>query len=244
MDSPGRTGPTDPLIFVVDDDVSVANLIVHALQFRDYRCKAFYSGRSMLEEIRNDHPDLIILDVIMPGIDGVAVARQVRRFSKVPIMMLSVRSDAGFKATALEVGADDYLTKPFDIDELLARVRSLLRRLVPYRREQTSQVYRSGELRVDLENSLVTLGERTVHLTRREWSVLRVLVKYVGQVVPPRRMLQEAWGPDYGDEGEYVRAYITRLRRKLEPDPRSPRYILLEWGVGYRLADPESPAGS
>jgi two-component system KDP operon response regulator KdpE len=239
MNSPDRTGPTSPLIYVVDDDVSVANLIVRALRSGEYRCRSFYSGTPMLAEVRKDHPDLIILDLMMPGIDGVAVARQIRGFSSVPILMLSVRNDASIKATALEAGADDYLTKPFDIDELRVRVRAILRRRFPYQGEPAGQVYRSGELRIDPDSSAVTLGEVTVRLTPREWSVLRILVKYAGQVVTPRRMLLEAWGPDYVDEGDYVRAYIARLRRKLEPDPKSPRYILREWGVGYRLAGPD-----
>jgi two-component system KDP operon response regulator KdpE len=221
----------------VDDDVSVANLIVQALGSGEYQCRAFYSGPPMLAEVKHDDPDLILLDLMMPGIDGMAVARQIRIFSRVPILMLSVRNDASIKATALEAGADDYLTKPFDIDELLVRVRAILRRRDPERREQAGQVYRSGELRIHREENAVSLGERTVRLTPREWSVLRILVKYAGQVVTPQRILQEGWGPDYGEEGDYVRAYIARLRRKLEPDPRAPRYILLEWGVGYRLAD-------
>ena len=128
MNSPGRTGPTDPLIYVVDDDLSIAKLVFNALQSRGYRCKPFYSGRTMLEELRNDRPNLIILDVMMPGIDGVTIARQVRNFSGVPIMMLSARSDTGVKATALNVGADDYLPKPFNPRELLARIRAILRR--------------------------------------------------------------------------------------------------------------------
>lgn len=239
MNSPGSTGSTNLLVYVVDDDVAIATVVFYALESRGYRCKPFYSGTAMLEEVRNDNPDLIILDVMMPGIDGVSAARQVHSFSRVPIIMLSVRSDAGIKATALDVGADDYLAKPFDIEELMARVRAILRRSVPYRSEQTGQIYQSEELSIDLESSLVTLGGRPVKLTPREWSVLRVLVKYVGQVVTPRQLLQEAWGPEYGNEGDYVRAYITRLRRKLEPEPKSPRYILLEWGLGYRLADPD-----
>jgi two-component system KDP operon response regulator KdpE len=238
---PDRTGPTNPLIFVVDDDLSIANLVRHALQSQGYRCRSFQSGPPMLEQVRNDRPDLIILDVMLPVIDGIAVVGRVRSFSRVPIMMVSARSDPGIMASALEMGADDYLTKPFDLEELLARVRVILRRLAPDRSEPTGQVYRSGQLSIDLESSVVSLGGKSIKLTPREWSVVRVLVRHAGQAVTPRLMLQEAWGPDYGVEGDYVRAYIARLRRKLEPVPKSPRYILLEWGVGYRLADPNFP---
>jgi two-component system KDP operon response regulator KdpE len=244
MNSPDRAGPSSPLIYVVDDDVSIANMIVHALRSGEYRCKSFYSGPPMLAEVRKDTPDLIILDLMMPGIDGVAVARRIRSFSRVPILMLSVRNDAAIKATALEAGADDYLTKPFDIEELMVRIRAILRRLLPLQSEPPGQVYRSGDLCIHPDSSAVNLGDNSVRLTPREWAVLRVLVKYAGRVVTPPRMLQEAWGPEYVDEGDYVRAYIARLRRKLEPDSKSPRYILLEWGVGYRLAEPDpSPQG-
>ncbi|MBC8279220.1 MAG: response regulator transcription factor [Chloroflexi bacterium] len=243
MISKEHTGLANHLVYVVDDDVAIANLVFHSLEAQGYRSKSFYSGTAMLEEVRNDHPDLIILDVMMPGIDGVGVARQVRSFSKVPIMMLSVRSDTGVKATALDVGADDYMTKPFDIEELMARVRAILRRSLPAQNWQSARVYQSEYLSIDLESSLATVAGTPVKLTPREWSVLRVLIKYVGQVVTPRQLLQEAWGPAYGDEADYVRAYITRLRRKLEPDPKIPRYILLEWGAGYRLANPDPAPG-
>lgn len=242
MNSMGQTDIAGSLVYVVDDDVSIANLVFRTLESQGYTCKSFHSGTAMLEEIKSDRPDLIILDVIMAGMDGVTVASRVRRFSSVPIMMLSVQSDSNIKATALNVGADDYLTKPFDPDELMARVRAILRCSVPYQTMQTGQFYQASGLSIDIGNSLANLGEKPVKLTPREWAVLKVLVKYAGQVVTPRQILQEAWGPEYGDEGDYIRAYVTRLRRKLEPNPKVPRYILLEWGVGYRLADPDLEA--
>jgi two-component system KDP operon response regulator KdpE len=238
----GQTDIADNLVYVVDDDVSIANLVFRTLEFQGYKCKSFYSGTAMLEEVKADHPDLIILDVMMAGMDGVTVASSLGSFSSVPIMMLSVQSDSNIKATALNVGADDYLTKPFDPEEVMARVRASLRRSVPYQTAQTGQVYQADDLSIDFRNSLAYLGEKPVKLTPREWAVLKVLVKYVGQVVTPQQILQEAWGPESGDEGDYIRAYFTRLRRKLEPNPKVPRYILLEWGVGYRLADPDLEA--
>ena len=230
----------NPLVYVVDDDVSIADLVSHTLKTQGYEVRPFYRGESMLEGMRGEDPDLIILDVMMPGTNGVEVARRVREFSQVPIIMLSVRSDVNTKAIALNTGADDYLTKPFAVEELIARVRAILRRTDPARNNRSGGVYRTGDLCVDLEGGPVTVGERTVKLTPHERRVLRVLAKYAGQVVTPRQVLQEAWGPDYGDEGDYVRAYVTRLRRKLEPDPKRPRYILLEWGYGYRLAAEDS----
>jgi two-component system KDP operon response regulator KdpE len=176
----------------------------------------------------------------MPGANGVEVAKQVRRSSGVPIIMLSVRDDVTTKLAALDIGADDYLTKPFEIEELIARVRAVLRRATATAQSRPPRsVYQSGPLYIDLDGSHITVAGRPVKLTRYEWAVLRVLAKYLGQAVASRQILQEAWGPDYGDEGDYIRAYISRLRRKLEPDPKHPHYILLERGFGYRLADPQ-----
>ena len=154
---------------------------------------------------------------------------------------MSVRDEAAAKLTALDLGADDYITKPFRVDELLARVRAILRRASNNDAGPAAPQYsyQSGELLIDLEGTRVTSHSRPVQLTPREWATLRVLVKHVGRVVSPRQLLQEAWGSDYGDEGDYVRTYITRLRRKLEPDPHQPRCILLERGLGYRLTDAE-----
>jgi two-component system KDP operon response regulator KdpE len=154
-------------------------------------------------------------------------------------MMLSGRDDVKTKAMALNLGADDYLTKPFEVEELLARVQAILRRSAPARNDQQGIFYRCGDLCVDLSSGVVTVHDQPVKLTPHEWGMLKVLVKYAGQVVKPRYLLREVWGPDYGDEGDYIRAYITRLRRKVEPDPKQPRYILLERGFGYRMADPD-----
>ena len=230
------------LIYVVDDDEAVANLVFQNLKFQGYRVQVFYSGESMLAELQHGFPDLIILDIMMPGIDGVEVARRLREFSSVPILILSIQNDVSLKATVLDLGADDYLTKPFDVAELSARIRAILRRSAVSQSSQGRNVYQSGNLNINLDSGLVSIDGVPIRLTPHEWSVLRALVKHVGQVVTPRQLLQEAWGPDYGDEGDYVRTYITRLRHKLEVDPKNPRYILLEWGFGYRLADPDSEA--
>ena len=233
------TIPGNQLVYVVDDDVAIANLVAVNLTLQGYRAKQFHSGRELLEALSDDYPHLIILDVVMPETNGVEVAEEIRRSSRVPIMMLSVCGDISTKATALNAGADDYLTKPFEIEELLARVRAILRRSMASGNGHCSSIYRCRELSVDLESGLVTLRDRPVKLTPHEWGVLQVLVKHTGQVVESRDLLKEVWGPDYGNEGDYIRAYITRLRRKLESDPKHPRYILLERGFGYRMADPE-----
>ena len=227
------------LVYVVDDDVAIARLVAVNLAARGYRVKQFHSGHDALANMPSDPADLIVLDLLMPDTDGLEIAKSVRQTSQVPIRVLSVRDESAAKLAALDLGADDYITKPFRVDELLARVRAILRRTSPGHSGPAAPrySYRSGELLIGLEGMRVTSHSRSVQLTPREWATLRVLVRYVGRVVSPRQLLQEAWGSDYGDEGDYVRTYITRLRRKLEPDPHQPRYILLERGLGYRLTD-------
>ena len=232
---------TDQLIYVVDDDSAIARLVSVNLAARGYRVKQFDSGSVAMAGLQSDEPDLVILDILMPGTDGLEVTKQIRQVSQVPILILSVRDETSTKLAALDLGADDYLTKPFRVEELLARMRAILRRSASAGSDEprSSYVYRSGDLLIDVEELRVVSQNRLVPLTPREWGLLRVLVKHVGKVVSSRQLLQEAWGPDYGDEGDYVRTYVTRLRRKLEPDPQHPRYILLERGLGYRLAEPQ-----
>lgn len=229
----------EQLIYVIDDDTAIARLVAVNLAARGYRVKQFDSGSAALAGLQVDDPDLVILDILMPDPDGLEVTKQIRQVSRVPILILSVRDETSSKLAALDLGADDYVTKPFRVEELLARMRAILRRTTPARRQPAGgdAAYRSGELFIDLEGMRVNSHGRVVSLTPREWSALKVLVKYAGMVVSSRQLLQEAWGPDYGDEGDYVRTYVTRLRRKLEPDPQSPRYILLERGLGYRLVE-------
>ena len=228
-----------PLIYVVDDDAAVARLVSVNLAARGYRVKQFDSGSVVIAGLAADDPDLVILDIMMPEIDGLEVTRQIRQMSRVPILILSVRDETASKLTALDLGADDYLTKPFRVEELLARMRAILRRTSPARPDSFGKAYayRSGDLLIDLEGLRVISHDRMIQLTPREWALLRVLVNHAGRIVSSRQLLQEAWGPDYGDEADYVRTYVTRLRRKLEPDPRQPRYVLLERGLGYRLVE-------
>ena len=228
------------LIYVVDDDTAIARLVSVNLAARGYRVREFDSGSQAVAGLTIDGPDLVILDIMMPDPDGLEVTRQIRQVSQVPILILSVRDETASKLTALDLGADDYLTKPFRIEELLARTRAILRRTAPATKQESIQStwnYRSGGLFVDLDGLRVISHDRSKHLTPREWALLRVFIKYAGQVVAPRTLLQEAWGSDYGDEGDYVRTYVNRLRRKIEPEPQQPRYLLLERGLGYRLVD-------
>ncbi len=203
------------LVYVVDDDTSIARLVPLNLTARGYRVKQFHNGSDAMSSFRGDWPDLMVLDMLMPGPDGLEVTKSVRRFSSVPILMLSVVDEPSAKLAALDLGADDYLTKLFRVEELLARIRALLRQAAPKPADSpfSANFYRPGDLQVDLEDIRVTSHQNPVRLTPHEWAMLRVFVKYAGRVVSPRGLLQEAWGPD----------------------PSQPRYILLERGLGYRL---------
>ena len=231
--------PTDGhLIYVVDDETDIRRLITIYVSVSGFQVKGFSNGAEALCSFKTDEPDLIILDLTMPGANGLEVAREIRRTSQVPILMLTVREEIATKVTAFDVGIDDYLTKPFQIEELLARIRAILRRTTPAMLDSPRVPYYSGSLFVDIENMHITSHGRRIQLTPREWGVLRVLIKYAGRMVSSRQLLQEAWGQDYGDEADYVRTYVTRLRKKLEPDPQNPQYIQLERGLGYRMVEP------
>ena len=225
-------------IFVVDDDPGIARLISTNLAYRGFETMTFSSGSLAMAELRRTPPALVVLDILLPGDDGIEITRRIREVSGVPIMMVSAREDMEVKLEALNLGADDYMTKPFSVEELLARVRTILRRARGPDASWSAGTYHRGDLDVDLERSEVFSYGIPVKLSAREWAVLRTFVKYAGKVVTQRRLLQLAWGPEYGDEGDYVRTYVTRLRRKLEPEPSRPRYILTERGIGYRLASP------
>ncbi len=243
-DSSSEPATSGCSIYVVDDDPVIANLVSHNLKSSGYQVAQVATGSEMLDSIESEWhgeaewPDLVVLDIMMPGPNGLEVARNLRGFSRIPILMLSIRDETATKLAALDLGVDDYLTKPFEMSELLARIRAILRRTLPPTEDLPLTRYHRGALWIDLQSTRVTLGKKAVRLTGREWAVLRVLVEHAGQVVAPRQLLQQAWGPEYGDEGDYIRTYITRLRRKLEPDPSRPAYIMLERGMGYRLAEP------
>lgn len=197
------------------------------------------TGEEALEWLRKQPPDLVLLDMNMPGMGGVEACREIRRASDAPIIMLTVRNAERDKVAALDAGADDYVVKPFGIEELLARIRAALRRYAP---GDALPPFVSKDLSIDFEARQIKVRDRDVHLTPKEYEVLRHLVANQGKPLTHRRLLQAVWGPDYGEETESLRVVINQLRKKLEADPARPRYILTEPWVGYRFQPPRASA--
>jgi two-component system, OmpR family, KDP operon response regulator KdpE len=219
-------------ILVVDDEPQIRRVLRTTLTSSGYAITEARSGEEALEKIREARPDLILLDVNMPGIGGLEICREIRESSDVPIIMLTVRSAERDKVRALDAGADDYVVKPFGMEELLARIRAALRRTST---AESMPPFQSGELQIDFERRKVIFRGNPVRLTPKEFELLRLLVANAGKPLTHRRLLQAAWGPDYGEEAEYLRVFINQLRKKIEPDPRHPRYIQTEPWVGYRF---------
>jgi two-component system KDP operon response regulator KdpE len=221
-------------VLVVDDEPEVLRLLRTALTERGYDVSAAASGEEALAAVERRLPDVILLDLMLPGISGIEVCRRVRERSAVPIVVVSARGEERDKVEALDLGADDYLTKPFGMAELLARIRAALRRSV----ERTSPdraVFSAGDLRIDFERRQVWRGEEEVHLTPTEYELLKYLVQHADKALTHGMILRAVWGPEYGGESQYLRVYIPQLRRKLEADPARPRFIVTEPGVGYRF---------
>ncbi len=229
-----RGAKKGPRVLVVDDEPETIKYVGANLRARGYDVLSASDGRSALKAASENVVDLIILDIMIPGPDGFEVCQAIRRLSDVPIIMLSARGQEKDIVRALDLGADDYLTKPFGVEEMLARVRSVLRR-----RSQTGVMLRAplvvGELSIDFAARRVTAQGGEVRLTPTEYGLLAHLAINAGRVLTHRALLQAVWGPEYGDETEYLWAYVRRLRRKIEPDPSNPIYILTEPGVGYYL---------
>ena len=222
-------------ILVVEDAEPVRRVLRTTLAAEGYTVLDAGNGEEALSVLRASPPDIILLDMNMPGMDGLEICREVRRHSDVPIVMLTVRSAERDKVLALDAGADDYVVKPFGMQELLARIRAALRRKAPGGKLAS---FSSKHLTIDFEARRVTAGNRDVHLTPKEFELLRHLVANAGKPITHRRLLQAVWGPDYGDEAEYLRVTINQLRKKIEPDPSRPRFILTEPWVGYRFQAP------
>jgi two-component system KDP operon response regulator KdpE len=221
-------------ILVVDDEPAIARAVRTNLTAHGFTVEVAGSGGDALKEYDERRPDLMILDLGLPDMDGTQVVEAVRRSSNTPIIILSVREAERDKVQALNLGADDYLTKPFGVEELLARVRVALRHVAnPV--SGTTPVFASGDLEVDLERRRVRVAGNEVHLTPTEYELLRALVSRPDKVLTDRMLLQEVWGPEYGSEAHYLHVYIGRLRKKIEADPQRPRYLVTEPGVGYRL---------
>ncbi len=223
-------------ILVVDDEPQLRRAMKATLTDLGYSVIEARTGEQALEMLRSEAPDLILLDLNMPGIGGLETCRAIRETSEVPIIVLSVRNTERDKVQVLDAGADDYVTKPFGIQELLARIRVAMRR-VPTSGESAERVVVSPELEIDFGARRVTLQGRGVRLTPKEFDLLRFLVEHAGKAIPHRKLLQTVWGPDYGDEVEYLRVVVNQLRKKIEPVPSAPRYLLTEPWVGYRFAN-------
>jgi two-component system, OmpR family, KDP operon response regulator KdpE len=219
---------------VVDDEPAILRVVQTNLTRHDFRVETAETGRGALEAHGRFHPDLVLLDLGLPDMDGLEVIREIRTISSTPIVVLSVRGAERDKVQALDLGADDYLTKPFGVDELLARVRVALRHAAKPA-QGTAAVFVSGELEVDLEHRRVSVGDREVHLTPTEYSLLTALISHPNKVLTDRMLLQQVWGSAWEAEAHYLHVYVARLRKKLEVDAQSPRYIVTEPGVGYRL---------
>jgi two-component system KDP operon response regulator KdpE len=235
--------PTEPpgegagrLVLVVEDEPQVLRFLRASLGAHGYRLVEATSGQQALVEAATRVPDLVLLDLGLPDMDGVDVALRLREWSAVPIIVLSARGQENDKIRALDAGADDYLTKPFGVGELLARMRVALRRASLVAAGAGDSALETGDLRVDLAARRVFLKDEEVRLTRTEFNLLATLAKHAGKVLTHRQLLQEVWGPGSTSESHYLRVYMGQLRHKLEEDAARPRYLLTETGVGYRLA--------
>jgi two-component system KDP operon response regulator KdpE len=224
-------------ILVVDDEAAIRRFLRTGLVAHGYDIDEAESGAQAIELARAHPPDLVILDLGLGDVDGTEALQQLRRTSLVPVIVLSVRNDEKEKVRALDLGADDYMTKPFGMEELIARVRTALRHRLQQQGEMP--VFHSGELAVDVARRLVTLRGVEIKLSVKEFDLLQCLVKHVGKVLTHQFLLREVWGPAHGEDVQYLRVYIRTLRQKLEEDPTRPRYLLTETGVGYRLQAPE-----
>jgi len=223
-------------ILLAEDEVALRDFVSRNLRARGFEVLEASNGLEAVALWERENPHLLILDVMMPRMDGLEVCRRVREHSAVPIIVLTALDSESDKVSALDLGADDYLTKPFGVEELLARVRAVLRRTQWDAMPPTSSgIKQFGDLEVDLTGHIVRLRGEEVRLSPIEFALLEQLITNAGKVLTHRILLQRIWGPEYGGEAEYLRVYINRLRHKLEPDPANPRYILTEPGVGYRF---------
>ena len=226
-------------ILIAEDEVALRDFVSRNLRASGYEVLEASNGLETLALWERENPHLLILDIMMPRMDGFEVCRRVRESSSVPIIVLTALDAQNDKVTALDLGADDYLTKPFGVEELLARVRAVLRRTQWGAIPLTGGIKRFGDLEIDLEGHIIRLLGMEVRLSPIEFGLLQQLVTNAGKVLTHRMLLQRVWGPEYGGEAEYLRVYINRLRQKLEPDPANPRYFLTEPGIGYRFVAPE-----
>jgi two-component system, OmpR family, KDP operon response regulator KdpE len=225
-----------PRILVVDDEPQLTRVLRTGLKSRGYDVRAAADGLAGFEAFTDWHPDLVITDLAMPNVDGLELCRRLRAISQVPIIVLSAKGEEKTKVEALDLGADDFVTKPFGIDELLARVRASLRRAkAPATNETTQTILDTGDFHVDLESREVTVRGKPVHLTPKEFDLLVYFIRHSGKVLTHRTLLAAVWGGNYVEQNEYLRVFVGNLRKKLEPEVATPRYILTEPWIGYRF---------
>lgn len=221
-------------VLVVDDEPQITRVLRHSLTAHRYDVRTAADGLSALDTFRDWHPDLIITDLQMPEMDGIEFCREIRKLSTLPIIVLSVRGEERTKVEALDAGADDYVTKPFGIDELLARVRAALRRS-PDAQGGAETVLEDGDFRIDLSTRAVEVKGRSIHLTPKEFDLLALLFRSRNKVITHRAILTAIWGGNFTEQTEYLRVFVGQLRKKIEKDPSQPRYIRTEPWVGYRF---------
>ena len=223
-------------ILLIEDEPEIRRFLRTTLPNQGYRLFEADTGQEGLAQAQARNPDLILLDLGLPDIDGLDIIKKLREWARMPIIILSARGHEQVKVTALDSGADDYITKPFGVEELLARLRTALRHAAsPQAESDGATIFSTGDLKMDLIRRHVYVGEKEIHLTPIEYKLLAALVKHAGMVMTHRQLLKEVWGPLHVDESQYLRVYMRQLRHKVEADPARPRYLLTELGVGYRL---------
>lgn len=220
-------------ILVVDDEFQITRVLKRSLQAHAYDVRSASDGESGLELFNDFHPDLVITDLQMPAMNGIELCREIRKISEIPIIVLSVKGEEKTKVEALDAGADDYITKPFGMNELLARVRATLRRAPDAKKEEI--FLETGDFSIDLASHKIMVREKEVHLTPKEFELLTYLVKNHGKVLTHRNLLGAIWGGNFTEQTEYLRVFVGNLRKKIEPNPAKPQYILTEPWVGYRF---------
>lgn len=230
-------GSRGPRLLLVEDDPTMVRVLRRNLEAHGYDIESASRGQEGLTRFAHWHPDAVLLDLGLPDMDGVTFIREVRAHSATPIVVLSAREAEGDKVAALDAGADDYLAKPFGLEELRARIRVALRRLAS-ERDSAAARWSDGQIEVDFARRRLAVRDTEVRLTPTEWELLKVFIANAGRVISERRLLQAVWGPDYGAELHYLHVYVARLRKKLEADPQHPSILVTEPGVGYRLVAP------
>ncbi|HTL55797.1 MAG TPA: response regulator [Candidatus Limnocylindrales bacterium] len=231
-----ETAALKPSALIIDDELQIRRLLRVCLEAKGYKISEAATGQEGITQAAQYPPDVVILDLGLPDMEGVTVLKRLREWTKVPVVVLSVRDREEDKIAALDNGADDYVTKPFSTGELLARLRVAQRHAQP---QPENALFRSGQLEVDLANRAVRLNGKPVKLTATEYSLLRLFVQHAGKVLTHRQILREVWGPNYVEQTHYLRVYMTHLREKLEAQPSAPTLLITEPGIGYRLVEAE-----